>query len=732
MFSKLPWVVVICGAVFFAACSNEEISKSKDIVVNLAYDTNCFSGMEERWEMWSKGQGDEARAKADIHCIIDGISYFLLRVRGENLGFYSSQEIFNFTEKFFKTAGITKSLIDDLLIAKSWVLGGSETNISFEELNKVSWFLKTSSSSVTLLTPIADKVFFQKSPQALTDEAAINIKTSLTTLSREFKTLTASAKIPVSMHDFETVINRLFQEFNFTKLETKDIAPLWNILSITTGKPPRALLSFNPKEGLSELAFRALYIAIRFQYGIQEIGWRNINSYTHLDSVVGEILTVLKTVVGYQPQGHLTQLRLNNLAYEFLSLMDLDFEVTELWIDGILHPILNTYFKSPVFGQAEVDVLAKEWQDFRDFYSQTLVMQGLGFTGSLVGQSVLLSDLNRRALDFTWPLLSDDKGYVLNPLYDVEIMANYGNLFWVNWQRALVSVFLKAYVKDKDRRDNLLGVTLEELKTGYGDVFKVLNAIDYLADDNEGSWFRIFNEANLFVPRAKADEYMSYEEGVDFFALLFSGISFSGDLFTAMTAACPEAEKSCQLNWLKNTREATWERFAPAFTDYFKTIDKEEWNNFAEGFEQMARGTVQNKPFLKSELLRVSIAIQYIEIFLRKYDLDENLKINFVETVASFEKFKAALLALPQVKGTEAESDPATLLSLYTFFLKRGRLPRQTFGQYIELLGWRSRVNGCITQTPEGAFVASKPQACEYESSRGNLMKILAFLSNSL
>ena len=146
----------------------------------------------------------------------------------------------------------------------------------------------------------------------------------------------------------------------------------------------------------------------------------------------------------------------------------------------------------------------------------------------------------------------------------------------------------------------------------------------------------------------------------------------------------------------------------------------------------MARETIQDKPFVKSELLRVAIAIQYIEIFLRKYDTDSNLKIDFSETVHSFDRFKAALLALPQVKGTEAENDPSTLLALYTFFLRNGRLPRQSFGQYVELLGWRSRVRGCITQTPEGSFIASKPQACVYESSRGNLMKILAFLSNSI
>lgn len=732
MFFKKLCLGLLC--VSLLSCSNDTINNDSGVVVNLAYDTGCFDGLSTRWQLWSDGQGDKNTVLQDFNCIVDGISYFLLRVRGENIGSYSSQEVFNFTQKFFKSAEITKQTIDDVLILKSWLIGGSDIAISFEELNKISWFLKSSSRAVRDLTPGAEKLFFKESVQALTDAKAIAVKKSLSTLSQEFKTLTVDAKTNVEFAKFQEVLNRVLVNFEYEIFDPEDLQSAWTMLGVIIGKNPGSALSFKPQDGLSELAFRALYIALRFKYGVSDIGWRDINSYVHLESVVYESLTFLKTVLGLQPQKVLTAKNLNLLVLEGLQFLNFDFEVTESWVDEVIQILMTRYFESDSVGLAQIDKIGLEWTEFRDFYSQTLVLQGLSFEGSLIQSQnfVVLSDINRRALDFAWPMLSNDKGYVLNPLDDVPIVADYGNLFWVNWQKALASVFLKAYTVDEQRKKDLTGISIQELQTGYADVFKVLNGIDYLGADQVGAWFRIFNEANLFVPRAKADEFLDFEEGVDYFALLFSGIAFSGDLFAKMNEACPRPDKTCQFSWFKSTGDEIWQDYAPAFSSYLKTISRGEWNNFAEGFEQMARETVQPQPFERFELLIVSIAIQYIEIFLRKYDLNDDLQINFTETVNSFDKFKAALLSLPQVQGTEAEEDPATLLAFYTFFLRRGRLPRQVLGQYVELLGWRQRVNNCATQTPEGSFVVVDSSGCEYESGRGNLLKILAFLSNSI
>ncbi len=721
-------------ALFHVSCANDTINKAKGVVVSLAYDTGCFKGIGQRLESWSNGEGDSEIIAKDFNCVVDGISYFLLRVRGEKLGSYSAQEIFNFTEKFFKTAAIKKQTVDDLLIIKSWLIGGAENTISFEELNRVSWFLKSTSKPIKNLTPYAHKLFFKDSLLPFDNNEAVVFKKSLAHLSQEFKALTAYSTANVELLKFETIINRILSSQNISELNAKDLRSIWNMLSVVLGKTYGSYLSFNPKEGLSDLAFRAHYIALRFKYGVSDIGWRNINSYDHLEAVVNESLLFLKTVLDLQPQKSFATKSLNLLLLEGLNILNFDFEVTEKWVAEVVQIIMTRYFASSTLGFEQVDKLGLEWTMIRDFYSQTLVLQGLAFEGSLVaGQNfVALSDVNRRTLDFAWPMLSNNDGYVLNPLKSTKLMADYGNLFWVNWQRALATIFLQAYSEDPIRKQELTGVNVTELKTGYGEVFKILNDIDYLGDGQVGSWFRIFNEANLFVPRAKADSLLAFEEGVDYFALLFSGIAFSRDLFASMNTACPNPDKACQLNWFKASGDNTWQNYAPEFSNYLKSISNTEWENFAEGFELMARKSIGPEPFKRFELLVVSIAIQYIEIFLRKYDLNNDLQINFTETVNSFDKFSAALLALPQVKGTEAEEDPSTLLAFYTFFLRRGRLPRQVFGQYVELLGWRQRVNKCATQTPEGQFIVIDSSGCEYESGRGNLMKILAFLSNSI
>ncbi len=172
----------------------------------------------------------------------------------------------------------------------------------------------------------------------------------------------------------------------------------------------------------------------------------------------------------------------------------------------------------------------------------------------------------------------------------------------------------------------------------------------------------------------------------------------------------------------------------PQFGTYLHSgLSSAEWQEWVEGMEEMARETKQPQAFKRSELLAVSIASQYIEAFLRKYDENNDELIDFKETVNSFENFKAALLALPQIQGTQAEDDPQILLAVYSFFLRNGRLPKEVFGQPIELYGWLKRVQRCTIMDDQGRItLASNVSTCEYTSSRSKLMKILAFLSNTI
>ncbi len=727
--------LAILTSLSLASCSNDEIKDDQGLVVNLAYDTNCFDGFSSRWSSWADGQGDANKVELDLNCVTDGISYFLLRVRGDKQGSYSAKEMFNFTEKFFKDAKVSQTLIEDLLVVKSWILGGSSQEITFVELNKISWLIRTSKADLKLLTPFADKLFFKESEILITDTDALAIKTSFGSLFKNLKQLTENADVPISKDDFEGKVNKIISELDYEPISTDNIQSFWSLIALSLGLSENAALTLKPDSGFIDLAHKAYYIALRFKYGVIDHGWRELSSHVHLDSVVNEALVLLKKIVENQEEGVFTKNRLGLLFFKGSEFLDVDFEITSNWIDHIIQVLLDRYFAAQTFGPNEIQTLADEWTKFNQFYNETLVLQGLGFSESLIqGQNfVSLTDLNRRTLDYKWPMLTNVDGYVLNSLRPKEIIADYGNLFWVNWQRALAGIFLKMYAEDPVRKINLTGITIQELETGYGDVFKILNEIDYLGDDEDDSWFRIFNEANLFVPRAKPDQYLGFEEGVDYFALLFSGIAFSGDIFQKLNLACSPSTKDCQMNWFKNSDISVWSAFAPDFQTYLATIDRTEWNSFSEGFEQMARETVQTEPFTRSDLLSVSIATHYIEIFLRRYDSNQDLKIDFRETVNSFEDFKFALLSLPQIKGTDAESDPVTLLAFYTFFLRRGRLPRQVLGQYVELFGWLKRVEGCVIQKQDGSFESKATiQGCEYDASRANLMKILAFLSNSI
>lgn len=724
------------------ACSNKE-KENEGLSVQLSYDSKCLNGMSDRISRWSKGLGEASDIDEDLGCVSRAIDYFLRRVRGADFNYYTHTEVYHILQKFFNSRDFNQEVVDDLLEVKTWLLGGEPRMITRDELQRLSVFLHKTRPILADLTPVAFRLFFNDRPKHMTVDMTVTEATHLRgSISKviEYLNDAASAQqvVPIDVDRAHEVIHRVTENFDIEFVEAEQLKKYWSVINIVLGQELDSDIALTPRTKIFKYIEKAYFLAVRLKYGVLDVGWRNPINFSHLEPILEEAIPLVGEFISNQEGQVLTRDRLMTLVDIVVDVLDMQGELTPEIQELLVDRFYTRFFQvDQALDLQNYKKLKVEWDEFRNFQHNTEVFHGQRFDGSLMslGLAQSLSPLNQSALDFLWPMLSDQEGYVLTDLHPQMVEANYGNLFKLNWQRALSRMFVLMYTDDPIRRSLLTGVTLDELKTGYTDVWKFLKALDILSDEDEDSWFRIFNEANLFVPRATPDAYLSYVEGVDYFAILFSGLEFSGHVQTEMRKVCSNDDKNCDLNWIRQTPEDFWKPMIPQFGKYLRssTLSAGEWAEWAEGMEEMARKEARPEEFSRSQLLAVTIASQYIEVFLRKYDLNQDEWIDFKETVNSFESFKAALLSLPQIQGTAAEEDPQTLLAVYSFFLRNGRLPNEIFGQPIELYGWLKRVQRCTVVGPDGRIsTASNITTCEYKSSRSKLMKILAFLSNAI
>lgn len=739
--SGLSFIYVLGVCLLLWACSNKE-KISEGLSVQLSYDAKCMNGLGQRISKWSKGEGSANQIQSDVDCLGHGIEYFLKRVRGSESNSYTNVEVFHILQKFFNAKDFDQKMVDDILEIKTWIMGGQDKVITRDELTRLSTFLTSTHPILAEITPLAFRLFFNPPPQAYTGPLfSVTEATQLrSALGRIIENLADSASVQsvalVNVARAYELLEGMAQHFEFEFIAYEDFQKVWSMVNVILGQDLYADIALKPRSKIYTYIEKVYFLSIRLKYGVLDSGWRNPVTFSHLEPTVQEALPLVEEWITNQKDHVLTRsrvLKVLELGVELFDIPQIDESVRELLVDRVYTRFFGVGEALDVVNYSKIKT---EWNEFRNFQGNTEVFHGQRFDGSLMslGLSQSLSQHNQQALDFLWPMLSDNDGYVLTDLNPKSVEANYGNLFKLNWQRALSRLFIQMYTEDPLRRSMLTGITLDELEKGYGDVFVFLKALDILSDNDKDGWFRIFNEANLFVPRAKPDIYLDYVEGVDYFAMLFSGLEFSGYMNEKMKESCPDEIKSCELQWLSETPANFWKPMIPQFGHYLRSnLPQSEWQEWAGGMEEVARKTPQPEAFKRSEMLAVAIASQYIEVFLRKYDVNQDQLIDFAETVNSFENFKAALLALPQIQGTAAENDPQTLLAVYSFFVRNGRLPTEVFGQPVELLGWLRRVQRCTQINSSGQIIlAANTNICEYTSSRSKLMKILAFLSNAI
>lgn len=279
------------------------------------------------------------------------------------------------------------------------------------------------------------------------------------------------------------------------------------------------------------------------------------------------------------------------------------------------------------------------------------------------------------------PLTLDSKDRVILdskkvPVYN-RTTANYDNLI-----RALVRLVIRSYAMDLSRVRTYKGITEEEANALFHDVKSLVVELEILDPGNDAFASSRFRDANLFTPNANGNTLMEYNEAMDLFLMIWSGIKVDGVLAQDLDRHC-DIDKEGKKPW-EFTIEVpcVLNRYATTFRDGFEAMP--EFAQFlgdlsASEFDQTvtnllkAAGYVPNpnggkRAYLSDVQLFPHIS-QYVETLMQVYDVDKNGYMNTYEALNAFPRFKTLLA---KVAKTDNEK---ILQAAFAWVLVHGKVP---------------------------------------------------------
>ncbi len=701
------------SAFLFVCCSNDHNFKEDKPVVSLSYDSNCLSSLGTAIELYADELMSEKEVKRNFKCVIDAIDYVQVRVKGAEEGVYSASEIKNFLNKFlYKDTKKDIEFYETLLVIKGQIFGGDEKELTFSDLKILKSFLIGAQQLAVDLRPNASEILFK-------DEFAsnVNIKTTIKPVVQFLGKWLVFQKKNI---DISAILDFLREADVEIKAQDSWVAVLNLLRSVESESK-----EIKNEDKLNFVSIFENYYAkaLDLYRGVESDWETNREEFFDFSSTVDSFLIDLLETVKSHPnkKWSLKDLtHLTNLLSEYETLKEkLSLEVQE----HILKVVFTKYFSNDdtetSLDAVNFQKIILAWSDINKFLIESKDVEGhegTGFPFVREGTDSFSQFTQRR-----WPSLVRENRTILIPSYNPVVKFTFQSLFHASWQFLAANILVNAYSDDQSKTSGQRGLVLEQVKEAYIDVFILLKEIGFLDEESRGSWFRIYNEGNLFVPSAVADESVTVSEMADYAAYMFSAY-FAGEYISDyMEPRCPNFGEDCSFVLVREKSNEVFESL-PGMWDYLnENTPAKSYARWQKGFEYIAKLANDDSPYETSHWFRGSVANQYNEVIFRKYDLDRSNTLNFEEVSIAYTDFKEALKILPMVKGTPVENNDSQLKSLLTLFVKKGKAPRFRNGRPTGTLIRHVAVCGNVYE--------STNKECTFESDRSKMMSILAYLT---
>ena len=332
----------------------------------------------------------------------------------------------------------------------------------------------------------------------------------------------------------------------------------------------------------------------------------------------------------------------------------------------------------------------------------------------------------------------NSKGY-LKVLTDDVNRYNIRDLITANITKTLSRILIRAYSGDIAKVNDLTGVTLAEIQSGFDNLKNVAYDLELLDPSNPSFISGRFLEANLFLSMSNGDEYAGFEEINHLVMHIFSGIKRGDDLEVLAMQKCLKAEnkmfrkksefdEDCLLNLYlqEDSAFADLPEFLKIKTDrkedgelrYTPEMNKQYYFSLLKAAGHIPK---ENKTVFLADAALFPHVVQYIEMIYWRHDSNNNGLLEKDEALKAYPVFANLLTELTKSKRFFIKIPD--LPGLFIYLLKYGNIP--TVGA--ELKPFLDFIKDHKCNNPDVAC----QKGWDIQSSRHNLGKIFNFIAEA-
>jgi hypothetical protein len=681
---KAVKILAFMGVTVTCATSCGILGDKKDASRNLAQSGGaCLDNLGPLSNKFIEGSISAAQWGATWDCVDDTINLFGKFVKGSDAGGYLPEDLRFLMQKFLFSKGtVTPRFVDGALSMKATLFGGTEKQLTNEELQSFRALARFLKSETTALIPHLHNRKVNPTSDNLR-ALSVAIETFGTHLADYLNTGTNQTLTIDQAVEFTTELAKIAFTTDPATVEA------WTRL----GQEVKSLLVRGAADGVAGADWTKI-----LKYG-SKVGGAMIAYFDAPDSdplfqveMVNKIQTVLNSSIadwgGELPFAQIEKI-IDHAPNSILPQLADDFRVGT---KALFHPRIETVngkttsYRPAVarFFQTKsdtgIDIAAVE-RLLANYRMGMRANTHLDAIYSGLKENLLPADFEARARMYMVNLDSVGKSDVtrlitignrypgLHPANTPEILFldqtkhSQNNLNRMSWYEIASTLLLQSYGSTSDSFGKAAKV--EDLDTLIADLSGFLFSVHMYHPLKTGLGAKRFREANLFMPNGNGDDMMNVPETSVYLAFIFSG----GRLNSRIMETALEGPNPCPLiGWDVPLKIPAYDvqcfrdRFAANFGDLYinmpllrdeltmmSVAEKAKWN---QTLEYASKNTGYNEdPISSYDIASYAGLPQYAEAIMLRFDTNHNGALDRDETLDNvFPIFKRELGTLSKIK----------------------------------------------------------------------------------
>lgn len=675
--------VVASALLATLSCKNEDIPRVTVPVVNLK-GTDCLQGAPDILENYVLGKASEHEVNAFWTCLRGAITTFMTRVEGSDpKRGYKATELRRFLETNFlggdkpDAIKINDELLHQFMQVKRLLIGGHDKYLTKTELtNLVKLFEQLRGLSQEVRPYV--KVLFKSKKDEQPDPDVVSLAAAkFEDVLVRVGALIAKQEVSYKLSDFQSFLTELNTVFEsrgngdgFKK--GAEFVPLIKSAKAVLFPGSGEVIGPHEWDGLFRFGGHAFSISMRFSLFLGKDSMKTAPMLNEAHRMGRSLFLILNEAFARRADNVIPTAAFDQLFEEYSNKYKLPMNLTlpkmqELWAT-LIDKVLPEYGTNvPGWSHGEMKRLEGE---FENFIAVQFSMIGSPRDGEgLEAIEEMKSVLN------TFVLPMDSLGriiFAVNPsaVWDEKTKTK------LNALRAAIRLVMQAHAADPVRRHTLGGVNQTEFDTAYAAFKPFLVLLEVVKENDTELGPRIFREANLFTTRANGDDRINFHEVLEYAHFVHAGIGTGKLLRKDLEPLCANTPLDVEvLCFRENYRGLHKKNYAnmPKMVEFFGTLKEKDWKSVLTGLESTNRaGGATNDPITNSDIYEIGVLLQYIEILMIRFDVDQNGILDLQEGLSALPLFQTVIA---EILGVDPVEDAKEVRALFTYMLRYGEPP---------------------------------------------------------